>query len=105
MTQEQVLQEFHDKVAQVASLAVTYSKTGTGYTEMCNAFNGLCDMSGADRGIDLDCTIARRKLIVQSVCIRCIPSLSSAENNQLEAKLKEIAEDYPERRTISRMRR
>ena len=105
MNQEQTQQEYNDKVAQVASLAVTFAKTGNGFFSLRSSFNELCEQPGANKGIDHDSTIGRRKLLVQSVCIKCIPSLSSAENSRLEDQLKEIAEDRQEGNSRARMRR
>lgn len=92
-------QEYNDRLAQVASLAVAYVNTDRGYFQMRDAFNELCEMSGANKGIDLENTIGRRKLLVQSVCIKTIPSLSRAANDWLEDQLKDIAEDYTTSRT------
>ena len=87
-------QEYKDKLAQVARLAVAYVKTDQGYYQMRDAFNELCEKSGANRGINLEATIGRRNLLVQSVCIETIPSLSKEANDWLEEQLKDIANDY-----------
>lgn len=87
-------QEYNDKLVEVASLAVAYANTDTGWYKMRDAFNELCEKSGANRGINQEATIGRRKLLVQSICIQTIPSLSKEANNWLEDQLKDIAEDY-----------
>ncbi len=53
MNQDFNQQQYNDKLAQVASLAVTYAKDGTGYHSMKDAFNELCEISHANKGIDL----------------------------------------------------
>lgn len=70
MNQDFNQQEYNDKLAQVANLAVTYAKDGTGYHSMKDAFNELCEISHANKGIDQENTIGRRTLLVQSVCSR-----------------------------------
>lgn len=105
MNQEQEQQEYNDQLSLVAKLAVNYARTGYGYFTMCTSFNDLCDLSGANKGIDRDSSIARRKLLVQSICIKCISSLSSVENNRLESQLMEIAENIPEQHCSCRMHR
>ena len=87
-------QEYRDKLAQIASLAVAYVKTDKGYYQMRDAFNELCEKSGANKGIDNAATIGRRNLLVQRVCIETIPSLSKEANKWLEEQLKDIANDY-----------
>ena len=52
MNQDFNQQEYNDKLAQVANLAVTYAKDGTGYHSMKDAFNELCEISHANKGID-----------------------------------------------------
>ena len=91
-------QEYNDKEAQVANLAINYAKTGIGYYQMRDAFNELCEKSGANRGIDHDSTIGRRTLLVQSVCIKTIHALPNEAVNRLERELKEIANDYTNER-------
>ena len=105
MDNEMIQQEYNDKLAQVANLAVTYSKSRTGFPQMRDAFNELCEKSGANKGINQESTIGRRTLLVQSVCIKTIPSLTAFENQMLEKELKAIAEDYPERRAARHFRR
>jgi len=94
MNNEMSHQEYKDKLAQVASLAVNYVKTDQGYYQMRDAFNELCEKSGANKGINQEATIGRRNLLVQSVCIETIPSLSKEANKWLEDQLKDIANDY-----------
>ena len=91
---EMTQQEYRNKLAQVASLAVAYVKTDKGYYQMRDAFNELCEKSGANKGIDNEATIGRRNLLVQRVCIETIPSLSKEANKWLEDQLKDIANDY-----------
>jgi len=94
MNTEMSHQEYKDKLAQVASLAVAYVKTDRGYYQMREAFNELCEKSGANKGINDEATIGRRILMVQTVCIETIPSLSKEANDWLEEQLKDIANDY-----------
>ena len=99
MNGEMSQQEYRDKLAQVASLAVAYAKTDCGYYQMRDAFNELCEKSGANKGINDEATIGRRVLLVQRVCIETIPSLSKEANKWLEDQLKDIANDYTTPRT------
>lgn len=99
MNNEMSQQEYRDKLAQVASLAVAYAKTDRGYYQMRDAFNELCEKSGANKGINDEATIGRRVLLVQRVCIETIPSLSKEANKWLEDQLKDIANDYTTPRT------
>ncbi|MDO4179670.1 MAG: phage integrase SAM-like domain-containing protein [Bacteroidales bacterium] len=80
MNQDFNQQQYNDKLAQVASLAVTYAKDGTGYHSMKDAFNELCEISHANKGIDQENTIGRRTLLVQSVCIKAIHALTPYQN-------------------------
>ena len=95
MNQDLNQQEYNDKLTHVASLAVTYAKDGTGYHSMKDAFNELCEKSGANKGINREATIGRRVLLVQSVCIKAIHALTPYQNERLEQQLKDIASDYP----------
>lgn len=70
-------EEYRSKLANVADLAVSYINTGNGYFRMRDAFNGLAEQCGANKGINDEATIGRRKLLAQSVCIECISRLSS----------------------------
>ena len=99
MNQDFNQQQYNDKLAQVASLAVTYAKDGTGYHSMKDAFNELCEKAHANKGINLECTIGRRKSIASAVCIQCIRDLSPEANNWLQEQLNDIAEDYQEQST------
>ena len=99
MNGEMSQQEYRDKLAQVASLAVAYAKTDRGYYQMRDAFNELCEKSGVNKGINEEATIGRRVLLVQRVCIETIPSLSKEANKWLEDQLKDIANDYTTTRT------
>ena len=100
MNNEMSHQEYKDKLAQVASLAVNYVKTDKGYYQMRDAFNELCEISHANKGIDQENTIGRRTLLVQSVCIKAIHALTPYQNERLEQQLKDIASDYPEHRHL-----
>mgnify|MGYP007044839781 FL=1 len=100
MNQDFNQQQYNDKLAQVASLAFTYAKDGTGYHSMKDAFNELCEISHANKGIDQENTIGRRTLLVQSVCIKAIHALTPYQNERLEQQLKDIASDYPEHRHL-----
>ena len=100
MNQDFNQQQYNDKLAQVASLAVTYAKDGTGYHSMKDAFNELCAISHANKGIDQENTIGRRTLLVQSVCIKAIHALTPYQNERLEQQLQDIASDYPEHRHL-----
>ena len=70
MNQDFNQQQYNDKLAQVASLAVTYAKDGTGYHSMKDAF------------------------------IKAIHALTPYQNERLEQQLKDIASDYPEHRHL-----
>jgi hypothetical protein len=54
MNQDFNQQQYNDKLAHVAKLAVTYAKDGTGYHSMKDAFNELCEISHANKGINLE---------------------------------------------------
>ena len=105
MDNEMTQHEYNDKLAHVADLATTYAKNRTGFHQLRDAFNELCERSGANKGINQDSTIGRRTLLVQSVCIKTIPSLTAFENQMLEKELKAVAEDYPDRRTARHFHR
>ena len=100
--QEFTQQEYKDKLAEVAALAVHYVKTDRGYYSMRDAFNELAEKSGADNGITTEATIGRRKNLAQSVCIQCIPHLSREANAWLQDQLYDIAEDIQPRRGMHR---
>lgn len=100
MNQDFNQQQYNDKLAQVANLAVTYAKDGTGYHSMKDAFNELCEISHANKDINNEATIGRRTLLVQSVCIKAIHALTPYQNERLEQQLKDIASDYPEHRHL-----
>ena len=90
MNQDFNQQQYNDKLAQVASLAVTYAKDGTGYHSMKDAFNELCEISHANKGIDQENTIGSK----------AIHALTPYQNERLEQQLKDIASDYPEHRHL-----
>lgn len=91
-------EEYRSKLANVADLAVSYINTGNGYFRMRDAFNGLAEQCGANKGINDEATAGRRKLLAQSVCIECISRLSSHSNDRLQGELYVIAEDISPRR-------
>lgn len=86
--------KFRNKLAEVAELAVDYVKNDRGYNQMRDAFNELAEESGANKGINHEATIGRRKLLVQSVCIQSLSRLSNEATDWLEGRLNRIAEDY-----------
>lgn len=45
-------EEYRSKLANVADLAVSYINTGNGYFRMRDAFNGLAEQCGANKGIN-----------------------------------------------------
>ena len=91
-------EEYRSKLANVADLAVSYINTGNGYFRMRDAFNQLAEQCGANKGINDEATVGRRKLLAQSVCIECISRLSSHSNDRLQGELYVIAEDISPRR-------
>ena len=95
-------QQYKDKLAEVATLAVHYVKTDRGYYSMRDAFNDLAESCGANRGINHEATIGRRKILVKSVCIECIPHLGREANAWLQDQLYDIAEDIHPRRGMHR---
>ena len=80
-------EEYRSKLANVADLAVSYINTGNGYFRMRDAFNQLAEQCGANKGINDEATVGRRKLLAQSVCIECISRLSSHSNDRLQGAL------------------
>lgn len=90
MTQEQ----YRSKIKEVAQQAVHYVQTDNGWFAMRNSFNEMAEDCGANKGITHEATIGRRKLLVQAICIECIPHLSNDANNWLERQLIDITEDY-----------
>ena len=91
-------EEYRSKLANVADLAVSYINTGNGYFRMRDAFNQLAEQCGANKGINDEATVGRRKLLAQSVCIECISRLSNHSNDRLQGELYVIAEDISPRR-------
>ena len=98
-TTELTQEQYDSKLKDVAQKAVNYAKSGNGWYSMRNAFDELCEESGANAGLTRDITIGRRKLLAQSVCIQCIRDLSKEAIDRLQNKLYEIAEDYSCRQT------
>lgn len=100
--EELTQEEYKAKLAEVADLAVNYAKTGRGYFSMRDAFNELAEASDSNRGIDHECSIGRRKILVGAVCIQCIMPLNREELSQVERELISIAEDFSSRRGMHR---
>ncbi len=90
MTQEQ----YRSKTNEVADLAVNYMKTGNGYFSLQKAFNELAEGCGANKGINHESTIGRRKLLASQISINCISRLDSEMNDRLKSQLYVFAEDY-----------
>ena len=95
-------EEYRSKLANVANLAVNYINTGFGYFRMRDAFNDLAEQCGANKGINDEATIGRRKILAQSVCVECISRLNSHSNDRLQGELYVIAEDISPRRGLHR---
>ena len=96
-TTELTQERYDSKLKDVAQRAVNFAKTGNGWYSMRNAFDELCEQSGANNGINHDATVGRRKLLAQSVCLQCIRVLSKDAVDRLQNKLYEISEDYNSR--------
>lgn len=86
----------------VTKLCVHYIKTGFGWFSMRDAFDDFCERSEANKGINYECTVGRRKLIAQSICINAISSLDRAAIDRLETELYKIAEAYQGSRGMHR---
>ena len=71
-------EEYRSKLANVADLAVSYINTGDGYFRMRDAFNGLAEQCGANKGINDEATVGRRKLLAQSSFSRTLPDRYSS---------------------------
>lgn len=69
---------------------------------MRDAFDDFCERSGANKGINDECTIGRRKLMAQSICIKAISSLDRVAVDRLEAELYKMAEAYRRSRGMHR---
>ena len=82
-----------------AEKAIHYVKTDNGWFSMRDSFNELCEKADANKGINHECTIGRRKSIASAVCIQCIRFLSPKDNDWLQEQLNDIAEDYQEQTT------
>jgi len=87
---------------RVTTLCVHYIKTGFGWFSMRDAFDDFCERSGANKGINDECTIGRRKLMAQSICIKAISSLDRVAVDRLEAELYKMAEAYRRSRGMHR---
>ena len=95
-------EEYRNKLVNVADFAVNYINTGNGYFRMRDAFNELAEQCGANKGINDEATIGRRKILAQSVCIECISRLNSHSDARLQGELYVIAEDISPRRGLHR---
>ncbi len=87
-------EQYNSLQARVTDLGVRYIKTGFGWFTLRKAFDDFCERSGANKGINDECTIGRRKLMAQSICIKAISSLDRVSNDRLEAELYKMAENY-----------
>lgn len=87
-------EQYESMLAHVAELGVRYIQTGLGRYFLRDAFNDLCERSGANRGINHECTIGRQKLLAQSICIKAIPCLDRVANDRRQKVLDEMSEDY-----------
>lgn len=87
-------EQYNALQTHVTELGVRYIKTGFGWFSLRNAFDDFCERSGANKGINEECSIGRRKLMAQSICIKAIPNLDRAANNRLEAELYKMAENF-----------
>jgi hypothetical protein len=87
-------EQYNSLQAHVTDLGVRYIKTGFGWFTLHKAFDDFCERSGANKGINDECSIGRRKLMAQSVCIKAISRLDRVFNNRLEAELYQMAENY-----------
>ena len=95
----QLSQEQYDsKVNHIAEMGINYVNTDRGWYDMRDSFNELCEQSGANKGINHEATIGRRKLLADTICIRTISKLSNEAVDYLKDTLNDMAEDYtPER--------
>lgn len=90
------LEPYRNQLRDCAEKAIHYVKTDNGYYSMRDSFNELCEKVDANKGINHECIIGRRKSIANAVCIQCIRSLSKEANDWLQEQLNDIAEDYQE---------
>lgn len=93
MTQE----EYREQLAHMTNIAVAYSHDEFHYHLLKDEFNELAERCGANKGINEDATLGRRKLLAQSICIRSISRLHYSKIARVEATLNEIAKDYDPR--------
>lgn len=100
MNQDFNQQQYNEQTGSGSQPCRYLCQGGTGYHSMKDAFNELCEISHANKGIDQENTIGRRTLLVQSVCIKAIHALTPYQNERLEQQLKDIASDYPEHRHL-----
>lgn len=87
-------EQYDSQVNHIAELGINYVNTDRGWYDMRDSFNELCEKSGANKGINLEATIGRRKLLVDSICIKTIHKLERDAVDYLKDQLNDIAEDY-----------
>ena len=92
-------EEYRTLLRNCAEKAIHYVKTDNGWFSMRDSFNELCEKADANKGINHEATIGRRKSIASAVCIQCIRDLSPEANDWLLEQLNDIAEDYQEQTT------
>ena len=92
-------EEYRTLLRNCAEKAIHYVKTDNGWFSMRDSFNELCEKADANKGINHEATIGRRKSIASAVCIQCIRDLSPEANDWLLEQLDDIAEDYQEQTT------
>ena len=89
-------EEYRTLLRNCAEKAIHYVKTDNGWFSMRDSFNELCEKADANKGINHEATIGRRKSIASAVCIQCIRALSPEANDWLQEQLNDIAADYQE---------
>ena len=89
-------EQYRAQLRDCAEKAIHYVKTDKGYYSMRDSFNELCEKADANKAINHECTIGRRKSIASAVCIQCIRFLSPKDNDWLQEQLNDIAADYQE---------
>ena len=92
-------EQYRKLLRDCAERAIHYVKTDNGWFSMRDSFNELCEKADANKGINHEATIGRRKSIASAVCIQCIRDLSPEANDWLQKQLNDIAEDYQEQTT------
>ena len=92
-------EEYRTLLRNCAEKAIHYVKTDNGWFSMRDSFNELCEKADANKGINHEATIGRRKSIASAVCIQCIRDLSPEANDWLQEQRNDIAEYYQEQTT------